>query len=201
MVPARNPMKRLVLIAVLTSALTAVAGTAASRDASSPTAARCGGSLWRLKTLSDLQRNLVRLVPATTTIGGIGKRPAPRPTPRSRRTQFQRQVWTVVSQITQYRLEPAGIRLLLFDAGTYVNAVIPAPDCLSTRTRGRAQILAAWKQFEECAHRPTSVWQPFGAVAYVGGVGFWGPHEPGKGVAPNGAELHPVTGIRIVAGC
>jgi hypothetical protein len=194
-------MKRLVLIAVLATGLTAAAATAESRDVSSPTAARCGGSLWRMKTLSDPQRRLVRLLPATTTIGGIAKRPYPRPTPKTRRTSFQRQVWSVVSQITQYRLEPAGIRLLLFDAGSYVNAVIPAPNCLSARTRGRAQIVYAWKRFQACARHPTSEWQSLGAVGYVGGVGFWGPHEPGKGVAPNGAELHPVTAIRFVVGC
>jgi hypothetical protein len=153
-----------------------------------------------MKTLSDTQRNLVRLAPATTTIGGIGKRPFPRPVPIRRRTHFQRQVWDVVSQITQYRLESAGVRLVLFDGGSYVNAVIPQPNCLSARTRARDQISKAWKRFAECA-RPTGDWQSLGAVAYVGGVGFWAARGSGRGSARNGAELHPVTSVRIVAGC
>jgi hypothetical protein len=193
-------MKRLVLICVLIVGLTTAAATAKSRVGSSPNAIRCGGSLWRMKTLSDPQRKLVRLTPATTTIGGIGKRPHPRLVPSTRRTRFQRQVWNVVSQITQYRLEPGGVRLVLFDAGSYVNAVIPVPNCLSAITRARGQISLAWKTFAECA-RPTGDWQSLGAVAYVGGAGFWGPRGQGRGPAPNGAELHPVTSIRIVAGC
>jgi hypothetical protein len=196
-------MKRLVLIAVLIVGLTTAAATAAkSRVGESPNAAHCGGSLWRMKTLSDRQRKLVHLTPATTTIGGIAKRPPPRLVPSTRRTHFQKQVWNVVSQITQYRLESGGVRLVLFDGGSYVNAVIPVPNCLSAVTRARGQISAAWKKFaSECAARPTGEWQSLGAVAYVGGVGFWGPRGQGRGLAPNGAELHPVTSIRIVAGC
>jgi hypothetical protein len=193
-------MKHLVITALLLSSLTAVAATAESRTAASPSAARCGGSLWRMKTLSDPQRTLVRLTPAATTIGGIEKRPFPNPTPAGRRTQFQRQVWNVVSQITQYRLEQGGLRLVLFDAGSYLNAVIPNPSCLSAKTRARGQISQAWQQFAACAHA-TADWQSLGAVAYVGGVGFWAPRDRGRGQAPNGAELHPVTNIRIVAGC
>jgi hypothetical protein len=153
-----------------------------------------------MKTLSDTQRRLVRLTPATTTIGVIGKKPSPNPVPKRRRTKFQRQVWNVVSQVTQYRLEAGGVRLVLFDAGTYVNAVIPNPSCLSTRSRGRAQMNKAWQQFTACAHATTQ-WQSLGAVAYVGGVGFWVPKGRGRGQALNGAELHPVTSVRIVAGC
>ena len=193
-------MKRFVLTAVLITGLTAGAATATSRVASSPTATRCGGPLWRMKTLSDPQRTLVQLMAATTTIGGIAKRPSPRPVPIRRRTHYQRQVWNVVSQITQYRLESGGVRLVLFDAGSYLNAVIPMPNCLSSSTRARSQIAQAWKAFTACA-RPTAEWQSLGAVAYVGGVGFWGARGQGRGSAPNGAELHPVTSIRIVAGC
>lgn len=193
-------MKRVVLIALLIVGSAAAAAAAASREASSPNAVRCGGSLWRMKTLSDPQRKLVRLTPATTTVGGIGKRPYPRPVPNRRRTHFQRQVWDVVSQITQYRLEAGGVRLVLFDAGSYVNAVIPLPTCLSGSTRARGQIAKAWKRFAGCA-RPTSDWQSLGAVAYVGGVGFWAERGSNRGSAHNGAELHPVTSVRIVAGC
>jgi hypothetical protein len=193
-------MKQLIAIALLIGSLTAAAATAESRTAASPSAATCGGSLWRMKTLSDPQRTLVRLTPATTTIGGIDKRPYPKPVPVRRRTHFQRQVWNVVSQITQYRLESGGVRLVLFDAGAYVNAVIPRPDCLSTKTRGRAQIVQAWQRFTTCAHA-NAEWQSFGGVAYVGGVGFWAPRVHGRGQAGNGAELHPVTNIRVVAGC
>jgi hypothetical protein len=62
-------------------------------------------------------------------------------------------------------------------------------------------MIAVWTLFTtKCGH-PTGDWQPLGAVAYVGGVGFWSGARSGRGIAPNGAELHPVTDFRPVAGC
>lgn len=192
-------MKRAGFIILIVVALTTAAATAAGHETATPNAARCGGSLWRLKTLSDIGRILVRLTPEGTTVADIGKRAFPRPVPKVRRTHFQRQAWEVVAQVTQYRLENGGLRLVLYDGGSYMNAVIPLPTCLSAKTRARKQIEAVWKQFVGACAKPTSSWQPLGAIAYVGGVGFWG--QKRTGAAPNGAELHPVTNIRIVAGC
>jgi hypothetical protein len=36
---------------------------------------------------------------------------------------------------------------------------------------------------------------------YIHGVGFWRERKGLRGAAANGAELHPVMGLRIVAGC
>jgi hypothetical protein len=193
-------MVRLGLIALLVIGGSTVAATAAGRDTGGPNAARCGGSLWRLKTLSDVDRSSVRLTPATTTIAEIGERPYPRPVPTRRRTPFQHQEWRVVAQVTRFRLEAGGVRLVLFDDKSYMHAVIPLPSCLSARTRARPQILSAWRKFLGLCSRPTASWQPLGAIAYVTGVGFWA-QRGRSGSARNGAELHPVTDIRIVAGC
>jgi hypothetical protein len=193
---------------VLLLATTVAAATASGRRADlhrslqAPNAARCGGQLWRMKTMSDIQRRAVRLVPSTTRIGLIAHRPYPRPTPRRRRTNYQVHAWEVVAQVTNYRMDSGGIRLILFDAGTYVNAVIPSPSCLSSRTRGRAAIARAWKNFVLDCGTPRRGWQPLGAVMYVSGVGFWSQRTKiRRGAARNGAELHPVTGFRVVAGC
>jgi hypothetical protein len=194
-------MPRVGIIALLVIGTATVAATAAGRDAATPSASRCGGTLWRLKTLSDIERRSVHLAPEPTTIAQIGKRPFPRPIPRRRRTPFQRQTWEVVAQITNYRVETAGVRLVLFDANSYMNAVIPVPDCLSSRTRARGEIRTAWKKFSSlCAPQPSPGWQSLGPIAYVSGIGFWG-QKGLRGSARNGAELHPVTSIRIVAGC
>ena len=155
-----------------------------------------------MKTMSDIQRRAVQLASDSTTIGAISRRPFPRPTPRRRRTNYQFRAWQVVAQVTNYRIESGAIRLILFDAGTYLNAVIPAPSCLSARTRGRAAIAAAWKKFVLDCGTPKPEWQPLGAVIYISGVGFWSQRGlPRRGAASNGAELHPVTGFRVVAGC
>lgn len=193
-------MFRLGLIALLVIGGAALAATAAGRDTAGPDAALCGGSLWRLKTLSDADRSSVRLKPATTTIAGIGERPFPRPIPKRRRTPFQHQEWRVVAQVTRFRLEAGGVRLELFDDESYMHAVIPLPSCLSAQTRARPQILAAWRKFLGLCARPKPAWQSLGAIAYVSGVGFWA-QRGRSGAARNGAELHPVTDIRIVAGC
>jgi hypothetical protein len=188
-------------IALVLLAATAFAAAAAGRDSAGPTASRCGGQLWRLKTLSDPRRKLVQLQPKTTTIAAIGERPFPRPVPKTRRTPFQRQVWEVVAQITQYRVETGGIRLILYDNETYLNAVIPSPDCLSRTTRARQEIASAYKLFTvDCGHTMSS-WQSLGAIVHVRGVGFWSQRRGLRGSARNGAELHPVTGFRVVAGC
>jgi hypothetical protein len=195
-------MKRVGLTAALLIAATAAAAAANTRSTASPSAARCGGALWRMMTLSDPGRVRVRLAPASTTIAAIGKRPYPQPVPATRRTTFQRQSWEVVAQLTDFRLERGGIRLVLYDSNSYMNAVIPTPACLSSQTRARDQIATVWKQFAaDCAHAKPG-WQSLGAIVYVQGVGFWSPRQLGvRGAAPNGAELHPVTGLRIVSGC
>jgi hypothetical protein len=188
--------------ALVLLAATAFAAVAAGRDTAGPTAARCGGELWQLKTLSDPGRKTVQLDPGETTIAAIGKRPFPRPVPKVRRTAFQRHVWQVVAQITQYRVETGGIRLELYDNQSYLNAVIPTPDCLSKVTRAREDIASAFKLFTgECGHPTARAWQSLGAIVYVRGVGYWSQRRSLRGAARNGAELHPVTGLRIVAGC
>ena len=185
---------------VLAASIGAVAAFA--RAPSAPTPTRCGGQLWRLKNLSDPGRKAVALTPPkTTTIGAIVDKPYPRPVPQKRRTAFQRQNWEVVAQITAYKLEDAGLRLILFDHGAYVNAVIPVPTCLSSTSRGRTVITGAWNAFGASCSRPARDWQPLGAIAYVSGIGFWSQRAGERGAAPNGAELYHVTGFRIVAGC
>jgi hypothetical protein len=55
--------------------------------------------------------------------------------------------------------------------------------------------------FETRCGAATSSWRDLGAVAYISGVGFWDFAHGQRGHARNYAELHPVTGIRIIAGC
>jgi hypothetical protein len=166
-----------------------------------PNVALCGGNLWRMKTLSDVGRRSVRLLPRDTTIGAILQRGRPRPTPRHRRTPYQRQTWAVPAQITRYWREGNELRLQLWDHGSYMNAVVPSPSCLTRATRARGAITATWSMFmNHCGHA-TANSQPLGAVVTVIGVGFWSQRRARHGEAPNGAELHPVMGLRPVAGC
>jgi hypothetical protein len=179
-----------------------MAATVATTAALRPSAQTCGGILWRLKTFSDPERGRVNLSPRQTTIRSLGTRAFPSPLPRSRSTKFQRQTFEVVGQVTEYRLDGNELRLVLFDDGAYMNAVVPAPGCLRRTTRSRGAITAVWSSFFGSCGHPQPTWQPQGATLFVRGVGFWSSRfKERRGAAPNGAELHPVTGLRPVAGC
>lgn len=205
-------MKHLALIGLLGASLSAASVAATVNTAapvntasnvnrvSRPNAARCGGSLWQMKTLSDPQRKNVSLTPRTTTIGALASLQAPSRMPTGRSTSFQRQTWELPASTTIYRKETGGIRLVLFDHQVYMNAVIPSPSCLPKSARNRQAMLDTWRLFLRCTH-PTTEWQPLGAVGFVRGIGFWSGQRYGRGQAANGAELHPVTGFRPVVGC
>jgi hypothetical protein len=201
-------MRRLALIGLFlaVAAMAATVGTTASlvttKRALRPSAETCGGLLWRLKTFSDRQRRTVQTAPHATTIAVLAQRPFPAPLPRSRSTKFQRQTYEVVASITEYRLDGNELRLVLYDHGSYMNAVVPAPACLTKTTRRKDAIAAVWSTFFPACGRPERTWQTQGAVAYVGGVGFWSSRfKQRRHAAPNGAELHPVTELRPIAGC
>jgi hypothetical protein len=195
-------MKRLGLFALMVLAAGAATAAAAGNHASAPSAVRCGGLTWRLKTFSDSRRALVDSTPQQTTIGSIRDRRGPGRPPTRRSTSFQLHTWEVPAQVTLFKLDATGsVRLMLYDHESYINAVIPSPSCLSARSRNRAAITAAWHFFVDKCGRATSTWQSLGAIFFVRGIGFWGPKGSSRGGAPNGAELHPVTGLRIVAGC
>jgi hypothetical protein len=196
-------MKRVGVFALIfLAAAGTAAATAGGRHSAAPSAARCGGPLWLLKTLSDPQRAKVDLVPQQTTVASIRERKGPGKPPTHRTTAFQRQTWEVPAQITSFKLEATGaLRLVLFDHGAYMNAVIPAPSCLSARSRDRAEVIAAWQAFVAKCGKGTSTWQSLGAIFFVRGIGFWSQKRQLRGAAPNGAELHPVTGLRVVVSC
>ncbi|HYY04820.1 MAG TPA: hypothetical protein VE736_13110 [Gaiellaceae bacterium] len=192
----------LVAVAVAASTVAATVNAAVGERARSrPDVSLCGGNLWRLKTLSDGRSRSVDLSPRSTTIAAIRRRHEPRPIPTLRTTPFQRRTWAVPAQITRYWREGNELRLQLYDNNGYMNAVVPSPSCLSDTTRARSPIMQTWKKFmNHCGHATKSA-QPLGAVVTVIGVGYWSERRARHGEAPNGAELHPVTGLRPVAGC
>lgn len=177
-------------------AATSVSAHRAENDAG------CNVRLSGLKMLTDPQRNLVNLLPKDTTVARIDALPEPHPTPRTRSTPFSRQVWRVAAQITEFKLEADGdIHLVLFDHNAYLVAEMPAATCIPTNARDRGALVAVRKRFEARCGKATDAWQPLGAVVIISGVGFFDiPHSQNPH-AVNFAELHPVTGLEIAAGC
>jgi hypothetical protein len=170
-------------------AAVALAGTATSARSST---AGCGSSYRGLKTLE----------PKDTTLAAIAHLSRPNST-AARNMAFERRVWRLSAQITEFKLEAdSGIRLVLFDAGVYGIADVPAPGCVPKNARARQAIVSVRHRFVTACGQPTNSWKPLGAVVNISGVGLWGkPHTQEPQHAPNFAELYPVTGMQIVAGC
>lgn len=164
----------------------------------------CGGTRWRLMTLSDPQRQLVDMHREPTSIAAIAARRGPRRAPASRSTPFQRGVWRLRTVVDRYRIASNGeIVLILYsiDSAQYMNAYLPNPRCLGPRARNRAGMIAARKQFTSHCPQVTPTWQLLGVTVDLAGVGFWNPSRRTRGALPSGAELRPVTNLRIVSGC
>jgi len=179
-----------------------IAATASRTAARSSVAAACGSDYWPLKTFSDPMRKKVTLTPKDTTLAAITSPDHPHPTPTARDTPFELQVWRVTAQITKFKREgDSDIHLILFDAGTYGIAEMPAAACVPKKARARKAIISARKKFEAACGMATSSWTQRGAVATISGVGFWDKPHTQNPHAPNFAELHPVTAIKLISGC
>jgi hypothetical protein len=138
----------------------------------------------------------------STTIGAIAQLQAPHPTPTRRRTPFQKQAWEVIGQIVVYRgLQDGSIELALFDDRGYIRVGMPSPDCLTKASRGRRAMVAARQDLMSRCGPPRPNSPALGGIAYVTGIGFWNGDRPKLQAAANGAELQPVTGLNLIAGC
>jgi hypothetical protein len=165
---------------------------------------QCGGNgLPALKTWSDPQRFKVNARIRNAYIPYINAIKPPVVQPRTRKSGWQKRVWVVKAQIVEYRLDHGELRMVLYWDNAYISGVIPSPTCLNSKTRQRARIEGAWNFFiNRCAIPSPLEWRPLGAVVFISGVGFWANKNlHRRGQAPNGAELHPITGIQVLAGC
>ena len=164
----------------------------------------CGGNLWRLMTLSDRDRKEVDLRGAPATIADVSKLTTPKVIGRRRSTSFQRSVWRMRAVIDRYRIASNGeivLTLYSIDSAQYMNAYLPNPHCLGPLARDRTGMIAARKELT--SHCPTvkPSWELLGVTVELGGVGFWNPSHATRGALPNGAELRPLTNLKIVTGC
>jgi hypothetical protein len=198
------PALVLALACALTAAVAASAAVRAPDNGPRP-GTGCGGTLWRLMTLSDPERMSVDLHGTPTTIADIARleKPGPR-TLASRATSFTRRVWQLRAVVDRYRIASNGeIVLILYsiDTGQFMDAYLPAKQCLGSLARDRSGMLAARSSFASKCPAAKAAWQLLGSTVEIGGVGFWNPSTTTRGALPNGAELRPVTNLRIVTGC
>jgi hypothetical protein len=196
-------MRFVLLAAAALAALTAAFALPAGAHVAAP-GPQCGGTLWKLMTLSDTGKSAVHWAPTATTLPDIAKLSAPAKITAARTSAFQKQVWKVTAVIERYRMASNGeIVFQLFDipTSTYMNAYMPSSQCLPSKARGRAQMLAARNLFLKECPAVTGNWQMLGATADITGVGFWNPVKTTIGALKNGAELRPLLEIKITQGC
>jgi hypothetical protein len=199
-------MRIVLAAAAITAALTAAVAAPAGAhvDAAAP-GPWCGGTLWRLMTLSDPAKKSVLWAPAASTVPDIAKVAAPATITTARSSMFQRHVWKLSPVIIErYRMASNGeVVLELFDipSSTYMNAYMPNPDCLPAGARARGQMIATRNAFMSQCPAVTTDWQMLGATAELSGVGFWNPVKTTLGALKSGAELRPLVSLSIKQGC
>jgi hypothetical protein len=189
----------------LAAALAAVVAVGVLAATAAPSAAPattgCARSLADLRTLSDPLRTAVNLQPVSTTVAALNAKAGPQTIPTRRTPGFERHVWRLVAEITEYRLVAGGtIQLVLFDNGGYMTAEMPSAACLPKTARARRAILDARKYFEQRCGAATSQRRTLGAVAEIEGVGLWDVPR-GQNRSRSAPVLSPVTRIRLIAGC
>jgi hypothetical protein len=190
------------LAAALVLACLAAGGVSAGSQR--PPGTWCGGALWRLLTLSDPGVARVNFEPVPTSIAAISKLRPPARIAGTRASKFQHHVWRLRTVVDRYRLASNGeIVLILYsiDSAQYMNAYLPNPDCLGHSSRQRRAMLAARSAFTSSCPALSPSFQLLGTTVDIAGAGFWNPVKTTRGALPNGAELRPVTSLRIVAGC
>jgi hypothetical protein len=197
-------MRFVLAAAAVAATVTAATALPAGARVAAP-GPQCGGTLWKVMTLSDLGKKSVTWAPSATTIPDVAKLTAPAKITTARSTVFQKHVWSLTKTVIErYRMASNGeIVLELFDipTQTYMNAYLESPSCLLTTARGRGQMISARNSFLSGCPAPTNDWQMLGATADMSGVGFFNPVTTTMGALKNGAELRPLVSMNITQGC
>src|SRR5438105_1409229 len=170
--PARRPLRTqlAVAFALLAALLCATATASPVKPGTERPGTWCGGSLWHLMTLSDVDRAAVNLRGTMTTIAAIAKLAPPKHIVAARTTTFQRRVWRLHAVVDRYRIASNGeVVLILFsiDTGLYMDVYLPNPRCLGQSARDRTGMMTARHQFLSHCAPVTAVWQLLGATVDV----------------------------------
>ena len=159
---------------------------------------QCGSERWPVKTLQDADTKLIIFTPIATTVHAL-REPTPpgnlRKIDPSIRLAEEKQVYTVHALLIGFKKEgDSDYHLVLadpVDRKKTMIAEIPSPTC--SNKKYAAQFTAAAKFIESLGHAtPKFKTLAKPVPVTVTGVFFFDFIHGQTGVAPNGAELHPV---------
>lgn len=189
--PAAAPVDPLITLASQPDLPDTVAGQRVFLAASG-----CGVERWSIKTGTDAAAGSIRLTnPQPVTVATLRSYAKPSSYPDSRIGAVEKTLYRVTATLTKYKTESDGdLHLVLADAaGRTLIAEIPDPACLGA-SPWRAGVTSARKVFL-ARYAPTGSLKTTSKQVVVTGVGFFDRLHGQTGVAPNGIELHAVTGI------
>ncbi len=194
----RRPISLAILAALVLVAL-AVGFSSANRPTAAKGASTCGVERWAVKTLSDPREKLVRFKPHDTSVGRLGKKPAPHvgsSTPRIKGVETT--TYRVQARLVEMKLEDdRDVHLVIaVPSAPSKTMIVEFPDTTcpgassspkkARMASARASLIAA------CGQPSSSHFTDLSGTATVTGVGFFDVPHGQTGVAPNAIELHPV---------
>ena len=150
-----------------------------------------------VKTGSDSSRYRVSTTMTAATVAYLGSRPKPSSYPsNSHPVLYELKTWRLTATLTQYRIKSDGdIHAVIRDAaGHRMIAELPYPACVPASSRWKAAISKARTAFQSRFPASTS-WRYVHRTVTLQGLGMFDVLHGQTGVAPNGFELHPVTGF------
>jgi hypothetical protein len=156
----------------------------------------CGRERWPVKVAVDRDAGEIDTTIVPTTIARLTQ--IPRPTPpfayNRRIGPYERTTYRVVAFLREVISESdSDLHLVLADTGgPMVTLVAEIPDSVCAIG---SVYLAAYAN----ARRSLST-AAIGSLLEVDGIGFFDYHHGQRGMAPNAFELHPVVGLRVIAG-
>jgi hypothetical protein len=160
----------------------------------------CGVARWDVKTLTDTKVKNVNFKPKRSSIRKLGEIKVPvtilNNTPR---LPAECNTYIITCRITQWRLEEDGdYHLVLVDIKDSTKTMvgeIPDPECeVMADCPKLTEITYARNDFYAKYKLPKHKVEP--GTYQVTGVFFFDRKHNQLGMAPNGAELHPIIGIK-----
>jgi hypothetical protein len=163
---------------------------------------KCGKERWVVKTLTDSDAGNVDFIPKDSTVAELGSLPAPTKVGDLPRQPQEESVYRVKASILAFKLEDdKDIHLAIADpsgAEPTMIAEFPASSC-DVNALEKDKIDTARNDFVQAFGQPTHKFQKPTGCALLTGVFFFDRIHGQFGVAPNGAELHPVLSFQKVS--
>ena len=189
--------------ATVTTSMNAAESLEEGGGAMSSAGVRCGRERWKVKTLTDDDVSSIDFTPIPSNITALGSVPAPASDHDLPRQPQEQNVFTVVGTVISFKLEDDhDIHLAIADPqpGPHPTMIAEFPDRRCDVGASHEQDMdAARASFEHDFGAATTKFRSGSGCVMLTGVFFFDRIHGQFGVAPNGAELHPVLDYKKVS--